>query len=209
MKHSLLKDIVFSAVVVLFSVGGYQYMEKNNWDWKSLFTGDLFKQRPVETTSMNTSDDVVYICGLGDVSNSKLEFSKQTIEDFYGIPCVVDGNVDIKSSYYSGNSGMLDVNVLLKSLNENRKVVYITNKSLYDPDMGQEVKGLTILYGNVSFVNTNTLKSTLIHEFAHTLGVDHCKNEGCAMIVNDGGYTEQLCSKCTNDIKTNKERWNK
>lgn len=207
--HSFLKDIVFSAVVVLVIVGGYQYMEKNNWDYSKLITGDLFRQRPVETTSMGTYDDVVYICGLGNISSSKLNQSKQIIEDFYGIPCVVGDNVDIESSYYSGNTGMLDVNTLLTSLGGDRKVVYLVDEKLYDPDMGQEVKGLTILYGNTSLVSTGTLRSTLIHEFAHTLGVDHCENNGCVMNVGDGNYTEQLCSKCSNDLKIKKERWNK
>jgi predicted Zn-dependent protease len=206
MKHSLLKDIVFSAVVVLFSVGGYQYMEENNWDWKALFTGDLFKQRPVETTSMGTYDDVMYVYGLGNVSKSKLELVKQSIEDYYGVPCVIEGNVDIKSNFYHGNSGMLDVNVLLNTLGGNEKTLYVTDKKLFDTDTDKEVLGLTLFFGKTLLVTTKTLKSTAIHEYGHTLGLDHCHNEGCAMTDGDG---EELCSECINEIKFKNKKWSR
>lgn len=204
MKHSGLKDIVFIGLLSLILIGGYEYLEKNNWDYKTLITGDLFEQRPASTTSMGTYDDVVYIHGLGNVSQDKLENSKKIIEDYYGISCVVLENVPIENGFYLGNTGMLDVDVLFKTFDNKIKTIYVTDERLYDSQSNIEVRGMTLFFGKTMLVTTETLKTALIHEYGHTLGLDHCHNEGCVMTE---GFNEELCSECINEIKFKNQKW--
>ncbi len=179
-------------------------MEKIDWDYSKLIKGDWFKQKSDSTTAFGTYDEVIYIHGLGNVTQDKLEYSKQVIEGFYGISCIVLENIPIESNFYFGKTGMLDVNVLFKAFNNKIKTIYVTNERLYDSDANLEVRGMTIFFGKTLLVTTATLKTTLIHEYGHTLGLDHCDNEGCVMTT---GTNEELCSECINEIKFKNQKW--
>lgn len=198
--YSFLKDVVYVAIVMIVIGGLYEYLEKNNWDYSTILTGDLLEQRPVETTSMNTYDDVVYIKGLGNVSNSDLEHSKTILEDYYGVSCIIDGVVPVESSILYDGTNKLSSHVAAVNLAiSGKKVVYVTNEELIDTDSGRKLLGYTIrLGGKTVIARTKHLKSTLIHEYAHTLRLEHCHNEGCAL---SEGHYEELCSDCKNKIK--------
>ncbi|MEY4571046.1 MAG: hypothetical protein RLZ10_239 [Bacteroidota bacterium] len=199
MKHSFLKDIVFIGLLTLVIGGVCEYLQGNDWDYTSLIKGDLFKQRPVETTSMNTYDDVVFIKGLGNVSNSDLELSKSIIETYYGVSCVIDGSVPVDNSILYDGTNKLSSHVAAVNLAiSGKKVIYVTNEELIDTDSGRKLLGYTIrLGGKTVIARTKHLKSTLIHEYAHTLRLEHCPNEGCAL---SEGHNEELCSDCKNKI---------
>lgn len=198
--YSFLKDVVYVALVMIVIGGLYEYLEKHNWDYSSIITGDLLEQRPIETTSMNTYDDlgkVVYIKGLGNFSESDLLKAESVIESYYHIDCTIDGSTDLDQEFY--NSNVIKGHEALDHLRvSGKKVIYVTNDEMMSTETDKSIKGCSRINGNTIIVRTKTLKRTLIHEYAHTLGLDHCDNNGCALAK---GHGEELCSECKNKIK--------
>lgn len=198
--YSFLKDVVFVAIVMIVIGGVYEYLEKNNWNYSTIITGDLLEQRPIETTSMNTYDDlgkVVYIKGLGDFSESDLLNAEGIIESYYHVDCTIDGSTDLDQEFYNSN-GIKGHEALDHLRISGKKVIYVTNEELTSTEGNKRIKGCSRINGSTVIVRTKTLKRTLIHEYAHTLGLEHCTNHGCALSKGDG---EELCSECKNKIK--------
>lgn len=198
--YSFLKDIVYVALAMIVIGGVYEYLEKNNWDYSTIITGDLFKQRPIETTSMNTYDnlgEVVYIKGLGDFNQSDLLEAESVVESYYNTHCTIDGSTNLGREFYESNSikGHEALDYLRVS---GKKTIYVTNDEMITTETNKSIKGCSRINGNTIIVRTKTLKRTLIHEYAHTLGLEHCTNGGCALSKGD---SEELCSECYNKIK--------
>lgn len=198
--YSFLKDVVYVVLLTIVIGGLYEYLEKHNWDYSSIITGDLFEQRPIETTSMNTYNDlgnVVYIKGLGDFNHSDLLRAESVIESYYNTHCTIESPVILGDEYYSSN--VIKGHEALDHLKiSGKKVIYVTNDEMISTETDKSIKGCSRINGSTIIVRTKTLKRTLIHEYAHTLGLDHCSNNGCALAK---GHGEELCSECKNKIK--------
>ena len=80
-----------------------------------------------------------------------------------------------------------------------KKVFYITNEKLTLNKEHPSVKGCSSLNGITTIDSTQTLKRTLIHEYAHLSGLDHCNTYKCQLEIKGNG--DELCSKCRNKIK--------
>jgi predicted Zn-dependent protease len=142
---------------------------------------------------------VVCIKGLGDFNQSDLVKAENILEGYYNIQCTIDGSIDLNNEFYNSNG--LKCSEALDHLEiSGKKVFYITNEKLTLNEEYPHVRGCAAGNGTTAIVSTQTLKRTLIHEYAHLSGLDHCTTDNCALEITKGNGDE-LCSKCESKIK--------
>jgi predicted Zn-dependent protease len=151
-------------------------------------------------SDISVDDKVVYITGLGDFNQSDLETASKEITDVFGVKCEIIGPVKTTSKLYVTNTDRLDENKCMTSLNPKNKTVYITNEYLSSKNRAgaAQKNGKFIIVSN----NCNNLRKTVLHEFGHTLGMDHCHNNKCIMAThNTMTCNGEFCDNCKTKLK--------
>ena len=228
-KPSFLRDIVFIAILAILIGGVDEYLQKYDYDlWKVADNYDrergLGKYSPNQPSTESTGESnvdgdnhqvsktvrksgVVYIHGFGDYNASDLVIVKNSIESFYGLPCVIAESVSASDEYYTG-SYLMAYRVLMMG-NEDRvnRNVYVTSEPLcVSDDNTSLISGHARLLTKACVVSTyqmtmngrdipSALKHTVTHEMAHNFGLEHCDNQNCLM-KSHGLDTHELCDNC-------------
>jgi len=186
--YTFLLYVLWGVIIIGATKQGCEHLEKHNWDFPKINIG-IF----------NDLDDVVCIKGLGDFNQSDLVKAENILEGYYNIQCTIDGSIDLNNEFYNSNG--LKCSEALDHLEiSGKKVFYITNEKLTLNEEYPHVKGCAAGNGTTAIVSTQTLKRTLIHEYAHLSGLDHCTTDNCALEITKGNGDE-LCSKCESKIK--------
>lgn len=148
-----------------------------------------------KTTKFEVKDSTVYISGLGKYSEPDLEVVSKEITKMFGFKCEIIEPTKTDSSLYTVN-GKLDALICGHSLIYSNKTVYVTNEYILSHD--KIVGGASFVGGNFAIVSNNfkDLRNTTLHEFAHTLGLDHCDNQCLLGHVEIGDDKGDFCSDC-------------
>jgi len=184
--YTFLLYVLWGAIIIEATKQGCKYLENHNWDFPKISIG-IF----------NDVDDVVYIKGLGDFNQSDLVKAENILEEYYNIQCTIDGSIDLNNEFYNSNGLKCEKTIDHLKISD-KKVFYITNEKLTLNKKYPSIRGCSIFNGTTAIVSTKTLKRTLIHEYAHLSGLDHCTTENCALTKGNG---DELCSKCESKIK--------
>jgi predicted Zn-dependent protease len=142
-------------------------------------------------------NDTIHIKGLGNFNSSSLDEAKNILESTFGVICVIKTPEKTKNNMYFDGGSKLEVNSVVKNLRQNNKIVLITNDLIFNIETGHSLKGYTNDGGKIMIIRKNDLRRTIIHEFGHSLGLDHCNKKTCVMgINNDNEDDGQFCNNC-------------
>lgn len=201
MKHSFLKDLVIVGLLVLVIGAADELLSKHNYNLKCLLDPKTYTNEPIRTVNAPVND-TVYIKGLGDFNSSSLDEAKKVLESKFGVTCVIDGSEKTKNNMYFDGTSKLEVNKVIKELMGHTKVVFITNELIYNSLSGNNLRGVTQRGGKTMVIRNKTLRTTVIHEFGHNLGLEHCKDKTCIMGAhNDKEDSGDFCNNCKIKLK--------
>lgn len=184
------------------------YISSMNTTTKNIFTIAIFLfivyfafLKDAIKPMMFPENKTITLVGL-NYSSEDLEVVRETIQEFYGYKCVIGTPVTT-----SPNPIVLDCNVAQEDFGKDTHfsydggniTIYVSNANLVVD--GQDVKG--ICYGNEIYVESKMkdIKVTVIHELAHSFGVEHCENQ-CIMNAytfrswNITTNTPNFCDQC-------------
>jgi hypothetical protein len=144
-------------------------------------------------TSVDSKDQVIFVRGLGKYSQSDLDIASKEITKMFGIKCEIIEPMKTDGSLYTVN-GKLSVLSCRNSFNGSHKTVYVTSEYIISDE--RVVCGSS--FGNFAIVsnNFNDLRNTTLHEFAHTLGLDHCDNQCLLGQLELGDNKGDFCNDC-------------
>ncbi len=154
----------------------------------------------IPKSDISVEDQVIYISGLGDFNQSDLETASKEITEVFGFKCEIIDPIKTTSELYVTNTDRLDENKCMVSLNPKNKTVYVTNESLSSKYKAGAAKknGKFIIISNTG----NHVRKTVLHEFGHTLGMDHCVNNKCIMAThNIMTCNGEFCNNCKLKLK--------
>ena len=201
MKHSFLKDLVIVGLLVLVIGAADELLSKHNYNLKCLLDPKTYTNEPIRTVNAPVND-TVYIKGLGDFNSSSLDEAKKVLESKFGVTCVIDGSEKTKNNMYFDGTSKLEANKVIKELMGHTKVVFITNELIYNSLSGNNLRGFTQRGGKTMVIRNKTLRTTVIHEFGHNLGLEHCKDKTCIMGAhNDKEDSGDFCNNCKIKLK--------
>jgi len=235
MKYSALKDIVYIGLMVLAIGGTNEYLDKYDYSYDKVMASigseakrldkvygydkNYSKEDVVEVTpdveqpssTEVTSDQVIYIHGFGNYTQSDLYTIKEGVENFYGIRCVISESVESDDFYYDNNTNvLLAYKVLSLSVGKSNMNMYVTDEPLCDENSNNLISGharincdgsviSTKEMRNNNHYNNNSLVHTAVHELGHNFGLSHCNNQSCIM-KSHGLDTKEFCDECKSKI---------
>ena len=181
MKKILLLTFVLIGIVLLLRE-----------EYKKKHYSDLYDS---QVSKVESKDQVVFISGLGKYSQTDLEIVSKEITKMFGIQCEIIGPTQTDSSLYTVD-GKLKALSCGNSFNGSHKTVYVTNEYVMSHD--RIVCGASYIDGNFIIIsnNFNDLRSTTLHEMAHTLGLDHCENKCILGEIELGDKNGYFCNDC-------------
>ena len=201
MKHSFLKDLVIVGLLVLVIGAADELLSKHNYNLKCLLDPKTYTNEPIRTVNAPVND-TVYIKGLGDFNSSSLDEAKKVLESKFRVTCVIDGSEKTKNDMYFDGTSKLEVNKVIKELRGHTKVVFITNELIYNSLSGNNLRGFSQRSNKTTIIRTKSLRETVIHEFGHNLGLEHCKDKTCIMGTdNDKEDSGDFCNNCKIKLK--------
>jgi len=191
----------------------------------------LFLFSNFQKKQFNSSDDklfsdktIVYILPLGEVKSDYVNSIKNSIEDFYGVKCVIKNKVPLTDDILTKSKLRYDTEKILSKFNSNNFTIVITEKDISCrdgkyPEWG--IFGLGLLPGKICVLSSHRLKKNVthkivmerlnkvaVHELGHNFSLGHCSNsKNCFMNDADGTIKQVdrekiwLCDKCRKIIK--------
>jgi archaemetzincin len=178
---------------------------------------------------------IIALQPLDDYNPKQIDFIRKEIESFYNVKVIVLQSVNLPESFrleseakiYSADS-ILDM-LSAKLDNQIIEVVALTHKSIYvlknktnNSILGkgvQPVFGLADFTGNCAVITDvlfnsidtivfqHRLRTTVIHEIGHNIGLDHCASERCIMSEQNGKLSaldkseRDYCNQCRKKLK--------
>jgi len=174
-------------------------------------------------------DGIIHIVPLGDVSIELINTLDRSIEDYYGVTCVVSDRVDTNTNILSSSKEKYDANkILLEYLSASKRRLVVTNIGIVnekDSRYGEwEIYGISYRPGPTAVISTAMLdddgcsKDTFVertikiglHEIAHNIGMKgHCYSGDDRCFMNDAsdGLEELdkeeiwMCNDCEEKLK--------
>lgn len=173
---------------------------------------------------------------LDDYNSEQLDFIRKEIENFYNVKVIVLHQVSLPESFrlereakiYSADS-ILDMlstklnNEILEVIALTHKGIYILPKNKTDNSLSgkriQPLFGLADFTGNCAVITDvlfnsidtavfqHRLRTTVIHEIGHNIGLDHCASQRCIMSAQNGKLSaldksgRDYCADCRRKLK--------
>jgi predicted Zn-dependent protease len=195
-KDTLAKRIVNYGLIFLVIAGITEYGIDHNGDMSGLLKKETW----------DVNNDTMYVVSIGHVSNEKLKNASNTVEKYFGQTTKIIQEIELSQSMYIKGTDLIDVNKFIKSVEENDRYLFVTNKKLYFTNIERGVYGLS--YNKSIVVKSNSeMEETIVHEMGHIKGLSHCKNKRCIMSTYDDGYTTDygihFCDDCSSKITLN------
>lgn len=211
MKNKSRKNIIDILIIVVIVLGVREYLGKhkhinsktkqeNNVEVvDNNYQADKEQNEVSDDKPVSTKDNrpVFYIRGLGDVSQEDLQYTSEIIENFYGYNCVIERNVSIPDGVCFEGTTTINASSCVSELDTDKKTLYLTYNRLTDD--GNELRGYTRINGETIIVrgDRSFMKSTIIHEIGHTLGLEHCSDMTCVMASENDAYDSgDFCENC-------------
>jgi hypothetical protein len=153
-----------------------------------------------------SDDKSINLVGLNYHSESDMQKLKKTIEDFYGYDCVITNPVNTEENQLVVDCGLVQQefgNTTSFDYDGGDITIYVSNSDLVAD--GKNVKG--VCYGNEIYIESDpeNVKITVIHELAHSFGLEHCENQ-CIMNTytlknwNYSSDTPHFCESCKSKL---------
>ena len=143
-----------------------------------------------ESNKLEKSSYVFYVHGLGNFNPENLLKVKNIMRSNFGVECVIEDSYPIYD-YELTNEGHIDIN-RIGVLNKNGNHIFITTKKLRKD--GLKVVGFR-RNTNMIISDIDVTQTTILHEFAHILGLSHCEDTNCIMYFKETGSTD-FCYSC-------------
>jgi hypothetical protein len=183
-----MKNFLSFVLPFLLLIGAFLYfIEKKRHTEPPVITEDEIKPK----------NDTIYIRGLGKYQKSDLKKASKIIKEFYGFPCKIIGSVKTIKYMYSKNGKSLDDYKTLSYLKSDSTILYVTDEKITQGSLDLRGAALPLSNNIIVVGDMSFMKSTLIHEIGHLLGLDHCNDLTCVMALNNDEYDSgDFCGKC-------------
>ena len=184
------ENLIIFIIVFFIILFGFYYLNKNDYNTN-------INTNNIEQNIVKPKNDTIYIRGLGVYQKADLKRASKIIKDFYGYPCKIIESVKTSKYMYSDDGKSLDDYKSLTSLRSVNTTLYITDELITQDNV--DLRGSTLMSGNNIMVkgDVSCMTSTIIHEFGHLLGLEHCNDLTCVMGVDNDKYDSgDFCVKC-------------
>lgn len=197
-EKNLAKTIVNWVLIILILAGLIDYGVAHDGD----LTG-LLKKETWQDKDKKVINDTVYIRSLGNIDHSKLEKASEIIYNKFGVITKITKPLDSNKGVFYPNSYKIDPYTTLKGMNDDNICITITEYEMTNNDKITSVMGVRDKK-NMLISTNSPLKETLIHEYGHYLGLNHCEDSHCIMSTFSNGYDvsygSNFCDKCSSQI---------
>ncbi len=144
----------------------------------------------------------ITICPIGHVEEHIIELIAKRIQSWCQVPCETLNTVEMPYYAHDKNRSQYNASLILKRIGHHRasafKLLGVTSIDLFVPIL-KYVYGLAQIEGQCAVISLHRLlpqfydelpdadllasriEKTALHEFAHTLGMIHCRDRRCAM----------------------------
>jgi predicted Zn-dependent protease len=201
-KDTLSKRIVNYSLIFLVIAGFTEYGIDHNGDMSGLMKKETWESNKAPTIV----DDTVYIMSLGEVNKSILNKASNIISKKFNVNTKIVESIDYTEDLFHTDFDKINPYYSVEKFNDGsgRKRIVITETEMTDDDGITSVMG--ICCGNTMLVSTiSPFKETLIHEYGHSLGLNHCPNPKCIMSTFGNGYEvsfgSNFCENCEKKYK--------
>lgn len=190
---------------------------------------DKVNKKVVENANISQSDSVVEIVdnsvtsrnisiqrsfkivclgevGISDIQDTIVEVIQIFKSQGISLTFEYQGKVESIDEYMINDDNgipteIMDNQKFLQSFSDDKSVVFLTNKRLYDSNIRGYVRGYSTGFNVISRIDGGIFKETLVHELGHILGLSHCDDLSCVMAINNDDYDSGLfCTKCKNSL---------
>jgi ACT domain-containing protein len=165
---------------------------------------------PKKTKRVKINRSFKIVC-LGDVNFNEFQ---DTISDVVNI--LRSEGIAVDLEYHShvesldeymitdenGNlTEILDNQKFLQQYSDNKSVIFLTNKRIFDSNMRDYVRGYSTGYNVIVRVGNGFIKETMVHELGHIFSLRHCDDLSCIMAINNDEYDSgTFCNKCKSQL---------
>ena len=183
-------NILLTALTVFVYYLGYQQYKKDTHRTPTFSFKTESNSSPEKKGKGRKSNKFkkFYIHGVGDYEQSNLYFAKKIMKEEFDVETEISEPI-VLSDYHLNEDGFLLVDKFEK-LDQGGHHIFVTNHRLMLKD-GRKIVGEESA-GSIIVRDLSKTKSTLIHEFCHYLGLQHCKKTDCIMFHKEKGAKE-LC----------------
>lgn len=202
-EKTLTKTIINWGFILLLIAGFTEYGIDHNGDMSGLLKKETWETKPVE--SIEHPNDTIYIRSVGNVKMSKLKEASKIISNKFGVVTKITDGIELTEDFKYDNYDKVNPYYSVEKLDNgtNLKTVNITTEYMTHDDGITSVMG--ICRGKTILVSTHSpFEGTLIHEFGHSLGAEHCSDSHCVMSTFADGYEVRFgtnfCQNCKNTI---------
>ena len=203
-ERTLIKTIINWGFILLVIAGFTEYGIDHNGDMSGLLKKETWETKPTEP--IQTPNDTIYIRAIGGVKMSKLKEASKIISNKFGVTTKIIDGIELTSDFKYDNYDKVNPDYSVEKLNNSTKLKTITITSEYMTDSDGITSVMGICLGQTMLVSIHSpYKQTLIHEFGHSLGLEHCSDSHCVMSTFGNGYEvsfgTNFCQNCKNTIE--------
>lgn len=195
-ERTLIKTIINWGFILLVIAGFTEYGIDHNGDMSGLFKKETWETKPTNkiTFTEKNKKKVVYLRTLGSVSPEYVRRTKKLITEKFNVDVQEIDNIEINSGMFC-KEGFIGVNKVIKFLPKKGKTITLIGYKILNEDDNKKLGGFTLGLHILVSTKCSFFDKALVHEYGHSLFLDHCSNQNCVMSTNKNTGTN-FCQNC-------------
>lgn len=198
-ERTLTKTIINWGFILLLIAGFTEYGIDHNGDMSGLLKKETWETNSPKTENLKgVSNKKVYLRTLGYVDEYYIIKTKKIISEKFGVEVEIIEKVDPNPEMFV-KEGFTGSDRLLKFLPIKGKTITLVGYKILADDDGKKLGGFQNGLNILVSTKINFFEKALVHEYGHSLFLNHCQDKTCVMSTNRKTGTN-FCKNCKNTI---------